>query len=423
MNVDTHDNDIGKYSFPTKFDKEPVSSTIVLQKLFEDHVYTEQKLNKAKRLLKLPKKMDNLYVCILLEFVLYDTGHYKSAYEFPAFPFAVCEKALLDLTDMGYLVMSDNPNNYDGIIPEYALTTDLLKNLINTGNLSKVKSTIPLKNNKIKNKYLLDHNKIKKVDLIYEDDLVKDLNRISEILEADNLKNIQSRILEDNQHNGICISFYGPSGTGKTEKILQLAKDSKRDVYNYKIADTESKYCGEKQRIINEMFDEFKRIRNNYIKDNLPEPILVLNEADALFSKRHDEADAVSSTANRENNQMQAELLDHIENFDGVLFITTNKIQNFDEAMERRLLFKIKFDKPSKNIQKQIWKNKFPTLEDSDINTIVDKYNFTGGNINNVKKKISIEYILSGRKDNINDIYDNCKNEEIDTKNKKTIGF
>ena len=197
----------------------------------------------------------------------------------------------------------------------------------------------------------------------------------------------------------------------------------KRDIYNYKIADTESKYCGEKQRIINEMFSEFKSIREKYIKDELPEPILLLNEADALFAKRHDEPDEVGSTANRENNQMQAELLDHIENFDGIMFITTNKIQNFDSAMERRLLFKIKFDKPSKEIQKQIWQAKFPSLRESDINSIVDKYNFTGGNINNVKKKLNIEYILSGRKDNIDDIYDNCKNEEIDTKNKKSIGF
>lgn len=425
MNIDTHDKETGRYSFPSKFDVAGISSTVIIQKLFEDNNYTESKLNKAKRLLKLPKKMDNLYVCLLVDFVIYELGHYKSAYEFPILPNAVCDKALSDLADMGYLVKDDNPNNYEGTLPDYTLEPTVLKNLIETGTLSKVKSFNKKTDNKatVKNKYLLSHEKIKKVKLIYEDSLIKDLTRISDILVQDNLKKIQSRILEDNQHNGICISFYGPSGTGKTEKILQLAKESKRDVYNYKIADTESKYCGEKQRIINEMFSEFRDIREKYIKGGLPEPILLLNEADALFSKRHDEPDDVGSTATRENNQMQAELLDHIENFDGIMFITTNKIQNFDDAMERRLLFKIKFDKPSKKIQKQIWQAKFPSLQESDINSIVDKYNFTGGNINNVKKKLNIEYVLSGRKDNIEDIYDNCKNEEIDTKNKKVIGF
>lgn len=424
MNIDTHEKEVGRYSFSSKFDAAGISSTIIIQKLFEDNNYTESKLNKAKRLLKLPKKMDNLYVCLLVDFVIYELGHYKSAYEFPILPNAVCDKALSDLVDMGYLIRDNNPNNYEGTLPDYALEPIVLKNLIETGTFSKTKtSSKKADKSTVKNKYLLSHEKIKKVKLIYEDSLIKDLTRISDILVHDNLQKIQSRILEDNQHNGICISFYGPSGTGKTEKILQLAKESKRDVYNYKIADTESKYCGEKQRIINEMFSEFKDIREKYIKDGLPEPILLLNEADALFSKRHDEPDDVGSTATRENNQMQAELLDHIENFDGIMFITTNKIQNFDDAMERRLLFKIKFERPSKKIQKQIWQAKFPSLQESDINSIVDKYNFTGGNINNVKKKLNIEYVLSGRKDNIEDIYDNCKNEEIDTKNKKVIGF
>lgn len=425
MNINTHDKEVGRYSFPSKFDVTGISSIVIIQKLFEDNNYTEPKLNKAKRLLKLPKKMDNLYVCLLVDFVIYELGRYKSVYEFSILPNAVCERALSDLVDMGYLIRGDNLNNYGGTLPDYALEPTVLKNLIETGTLSKTKAFNKKADNKyiVKNKYLLSHEKIKKVKLIYDDNLIKDLTRISNILVHDNLKKIQSRILEDNQHNGICISFYGPSGTGKTEKILQLAKESKRDIYNYKIADTESKYCGEKQRIINEMFSEFKSIREKYIKDELPEPILLLNEADALFAKRHDEPDEVGSTANRENNQMQAELLDHIENFDGIMFITTNKIQNFDSAMERRLLFKIKFDKPSKEIQKQIWQAKFPSLRESDINSIVDKYNFTGGNINNVKKKLNIEYILSGRKDNIDDIYDNCKNEEIDTKNKKSIGF
>lgn len=425
MNIDTHEKEVGRYSFPSKFDAAGISSIIIIQKLFEDNNYTESKLNKAKRLLKLPKKMDNLYVCLLVDFVIYELGHYKSAYEFPILPNAVCDKALSDLVDMGYLIRDNNPNNYEGTLPDYALEPSVLKNLIETGTFSKTKASNKKVDNRptVKNKYLLSHEKIKKVKLIYEDSLIKDLTRISDILVHDNLQKIQSRILEDNQHNGICISFYGPSGTGKTEKILQLAKESKRDVYNYKIADTESKYCGEKQRIINEMFSEFKDIREKYIKDRLPEPILLLNEADALFSKRHDEPDDAGSTATRENNQMQAELLDHIENFDGIMFITTNKIQNFDDAMERRLLFKIKFERPSKKIQKQIWQAKFPSLQESDINSIVDKYNFTGGNINNVKKKLNIEYVLSGRKDNIEDIYDNCKNEEIDTKNKKVIGF
>ena len=122
---------------------------------------------------------------------------------------------------MCYLIKDNNPNNYEGTLPDYTLEPTVLKNLIETGTLSKVKVFNKKAGNKatVKNKYLLSHEKIKKVKLIYEDTLIKDLTRISDILVQDNLQKIQSRILEDNQHNGICISFYGPSGTGKTEKI------------------------------------------------------------------------------------------------------------------------------------------------------------------------------------------------------------
>ena len=268
-----------------------------------------------------------------------------------------------------------------------------------------------------------ESNLIKKVDLYYSDELSKTLDSVKKILDENNLKGIRERILEDNQHAGICISFYGSSGTGKTEKVLQLCKEAKRDIYNFNIADSESRYCGEKQKVINKMFSDFKKISEKYRMMGLHEPILLLNEADALFSKRHDETDS-NNTANRENNQLQAELLNHIENFDGVLFITTNKIQNFDDAMERRFLYKVKFDNPTTDTQKAIWKNKFPSLSDEDINTVVDKYSdFTGGNIQNIKKKVSIDYIIDGKTANVNKILELCKSEKIENEKQRKIGF
>ena len=270
---------------------------------------------------------------------------------------------------------------------------------------------------------MIESDLIKKVDLYYSDGLSKTLDNVKKILDESNLKEIRERILEDNQHAGICISFYGSSGTGKTEKVLQLCKEAKRDIYNFNIADSESRYCGEKQKVINKMFSDFKKISERYKMMGLHEPILLLNEADALFSKRHDETDS-NNTANRENNQLQAELLNHIENFDGVLFITTNKIQNFDDAMERRFLYKVKFDNPTTDTQKAIWKNKFPSLSDDDINTVVDKYSdFTGGNIQNIKKKVSIDYIIDGKTANVNKILELCKSEKIENEKQRKIGF
>lgn len=415
-------------SFPTKIiDNTAYSNIIIIDKLFEDKIYTESKLKKAKRLLKLPKKLDNIYVYILIKYVLYPEGrYYTDSFTIPA---AIAKKLLDDLIRMDYLEYIEDEYDNSG----YSLSKSAFNDITSLGYFTNKKhntNNTLISNNsssslikKLNNRYLLDYSKVTYINLLYTEDLKKIINKIKISLENENLKNIQKRLLEENQHCGICISFYGPSGTGKTETILQLAKELKRDIFNYKVADSESKYCGEQQMNINSMFSEFSNIRKKYIKNNLSEPILLINEADALFSKRHNEDDDLNNTANRENNKLQAELLDHIENFDGILFITTNKIINFDNAMERRFLFKVKFDNPTKEIQKSIWKEKFPKLSDTDIDNIISKYNFTGGNISNIRKKQHIEYILSGKDYSLESILDSCKTESIETNTKKEIGF
>lgn len=395
-----------------------MKNIFMISNMFEDHDFSETKLKGFKKLAGIEHDLDNAHLYILARFVASDFPKRVTSCEFFELPPAIVSRLLSELEDFGYLeeVVDED---YDEVKSgSYRISDNFWSKLcgedVSITNKSK---------NKIKNKYLIEHDLIKKVDLYYSDELSKTLDNVKKILDENNLKGIRERILEDNQHAGICISFYGSSGTGKTEKVLQLCKEAKRDIYNFNIADSESRYCGEKQKVINKMFSDFKKVSEKYKMMGLHEPILLLNEADALFSKRHDETDS-NTTANRENNQLQAELLNHIENFDGVLFITTNKIQNFDDAMERRFLYKVKFDNPTTDTQKAIWKNKFPSLSDEDINTVVDKYSdFTGGNIQNIKKKVSIDYIIDGKTANVNKILELCKSEKIENEKQHKIGF
>ena len=61
---------------------------------------------------------------------------------------------------------------------------------------------------------------------------------------------------------------------------------------------------------------------------------------------------------------------------------------------------------------------------DDDIEKVVSAYdNFTGGNIQNIKKKASIDYIIDGNKANITKILELCKDEKLENEKQRKIGF
>lgn len=416
------DDGVFSLSFSSKIVDVEMKKLFIINQMFEDNKFTETKLKGFKKLAGIEQDLDNAHLYILARFIASDYPRRVTTCEFFELPPIIVSRLLEDLESWGFLAECKDDDEFDDEElerPSYCLSQSFWSKL--RGEDTQLKKNT--NKDTIKNKYIIRADDIKKVELYYSNDLLKSLDGVKKILDDDNLVNIRKRILEDSQHAGICISFYGPSGTGKTEKVLQLCKEAGRDIYNYNIADSETRYCGEKQKIINKMFTNFKNICEKYRENGLREPVLLLNEADALFSKRHDETDS-NNTANRENNQLQAELLNHIENFDGIMFITTNRLQNFDEAMERRFLYKIKFDNPNTSTQKAIWKNKFPNLVDDDIEKVVSAYdNFTGGNIQNIKKKASIDYIIDGNKANISKILELCKDEKLENEKQRKIGF
>ena len=80
----------------------------------------------------------------------------------------------------------------------------------------------------------------------------------------------------------------------------------------------------------------------------------MFNEADALFGKR---IENVKHGSEIDANNTQAILLDSIERQEGIIMVTTNLAGNFDEAFERRFLYKIKFERPNLEMKKKIWKS------------------------------------------------------------------
>ena len=205
--------------------------------------------------------------------------------------------------------------------------------------------------------------------------------------------------------------FYGAPGTGKTETVLQLARQTCRDILQVNISQIKSCWVGESEKNVKKIFTDYKALCEQTAKQkNGRIPILFFNECDAVLSKRREIGH--SNTAQMEN-AIQNILLEEIENLDGILIATTNLVDNLDSAFERRFLFKIKFEKPSVEAKKAIWKNKMPWLSQDTASKLAASYNFSGGEIDNIVRKAQMKEIISGSRPAYNDIVEMCQVEKL----------
>ena len=98
-------------------------------------------------------------------------------------------------------------------------------------------------------------------------------------------------------------------------------------------------------------------------------------------------------------------------------------MKNLDTAFERRFLFKIEFHKPENSIKSKIWNSKLPTLTENECNTLANRFDFSGGQIDNIIRKNEIYEILHGITVDFNSIVEFC-NSELLLKNKSfKVGF
>ena len=149
-------------------------------------------------------------------------------------------------------------------------------------------------------------------------------------------------------------------------------------------------------------------------------PILLFNEADAIFMRRFEN---VEHSTDQMNNAMQNIILQEMENLEGILIATTNLVGNLDAAFERRFLFKVEFNKPEAGARAKIWKSMIDSLSDEDADTLASQFEFSGGNIENVVRKSSVEYILTGQQPTVDTLATFCKEENYAQSGRRKIGY
>ena len=264
------------------------------------------------------------------------------------------------------------------------------------------------------NSLLIKPEEIAEKELYFNTDTDKKLNQLKGIIDQSNFKEISKRLkLNFKTNSGICIRLEGPPGCGKTEFAMQIARVTGRPVYKIDLSEQQSMYFGQSERNIKKLFKQYK----TFCLFSKVTPIMLWNESDAVFSKRI----KVEKTIDQSSNAVQNIILDELDSFDGILIATTNMVDNFDPAFERRFLMKIQFDKPGVAVQQQIWKSKINDLEDEMAFNLASSYALSPAQIENVAKKVMFNELLNEpvNKQVINLF---CE-EELGSKTKKSVGF
>ena len=260
-------------------------------------------------------------------------------------------------------------------------------------------------------------DKIVEKQLFYGQRIQNQIDELGGLLDEGHYQEITSRMKKAGFRCGFTCLFYGAPGTGKTETVLQLARQTGRDILQVDVSKIKSCWVGESEKNLKSLFDTYKE----KVKKSEKAPILLFNEADAIINKRKEGAER---SVDKMENSIQNIILQEMENLDGIMIATTNLAQNMDKAFERRFLYKIKFEKPTLEARMHIWHEMIPALSEDDTKTLAEKYEFSGGQIENIARHNAINGILYGDKGNtLETLMSYCDSERLETKQTRKIGF
>ena len=138
---------------------------------------------------------------------------------------------------------------------------------------------------------------------------------------------------------GVVFLFYGPPGCGKTLTAEAIAEMLKRPLYQVSMGElgTTPQNLEKGLQNVLQMCAKWKAL-------------VLLDEAD-IFVERRSESSGIL------RNSMVSVMLKMIEYFQGVLFLTTNRVETFDPAFQTRITAAIKYEKLDAASRAAVWHN------------------------------------------------------------------
>lgn len=212
------------------------------------------------------------------------------------------------------------------------------------------------------------------------DQLITWINHSDEILDGFGLRK--------NLKRGYRVLFYGPPGTGKTLTATLIGKRVGMDVYRVDLSQVVSKYIGETEKNLSNIFDQAESRKW----------ILFFDEADSLFGTRTQ----ASNSNDRAANQEISYLLQRVEDFPGIVILASNLKSNIDEAFSRRFQSSVFFPMPEPAERLILWNNIFEKTQVENREEIfkefAEKYELAGGALTNVARYAALSALMDNRK-------------------------
>lgn len=174
-----------------------------------------------------------------------------------------------------------------------------------------------------------------------------------------------------NKGNGAIVLCAGGPGTGKTLTAEVYSEGMQRPLYSVQ--------CSQIGLKPDEIEEELLKV---FARANRWNAILLLDEADVYIMKRG--SDLVQ-------NAIVGVFLRILEYYQGLLFMTTNRGEDVDDAIASRCLARISYETPGIDDQKKIWRALANTsgldISDAAINTVANKFNeLSGRDVKNLLK-------------------------------------
>ncbi|MCF8304479.1 MAG: ATP-binding protein [Bacteroidales bacterium] len=278
------------------------------------------------------------------------------------------------------------------------------------------KEGLSIYSRKVKKENIIEPQEITYRPLYFNPEEQEQIDLLSKLIKPADFTKIKKGLKAKGRSSGLTALLYGDAGTGKTELVLQLGKSTGREIVKIDISRLKSMWFGESEKLVKDIFNDYA----DYSKHCKFMPILLLNEADALITKRRSTS---NSNVIQTENALQNIILEELEHFGGILFAATNLAENLDTAFDRRFLFKVKFKKPVIFVRRKIWESKLPGLSKEKYKKLAENFDFSGGQIDNITRKCDMYEIIHHSAVPFHKLSEFCDKEEMERNHSSKIGF
>ncbi|THH06995.1 hypothetical protein EW146_g9450 [Bondarzewia mesenterica] len=136
---------------------------------------------------------------------------------------------------------------------------------------------------------------------------------------------------------GLVINLFGPPGVGKSLTVEATSEHLRQPLYVVGGGD-----LGTNASTLD------RELTNIFALVPVWNAVVLIDEADVFLEER--------ASSNLERNAMVAVFLRQIEYFRGILFLTTNRVQSFDQAFQSRIHLSLHYSELSREAKEQIWR-------------------------------------------------------------------